>query len=56
MEPSTVDASFPLKGLCCLLTMFVGGPLLILLSRVGQKNTGSRPRRDAPEADERVGD
>lgn len=56
MEPPTVDASFPLKGLCCLLTMFVGGPLLILLSRVGQKKTPLRRPRDAPRADERVGD
>ena len=54
MEPSTVDPSTPLKGLCCLLTMFVGGPLLILLSRVGQKKSGSRPPRDAPPADERM--
>ncbi|GAA4576391.1 hypothetical protein GCM10023176_47690 [Micromonospora coerulea] len=56
MEPPTVDASVPLKGLCCLLTMFVGGPLLILLSRVGQKKDAPRPHRDAPRADERVGD
>lgn len=55
MEPSNVDPGVPLKGLCCCLTLFVGGPLLILLSRVGQKKSrpSSRPGQDATRADNR---
>jgi DNA-binding transcriptional regulator YhcF (GntR family) len=54
MEPSTVDPGIPIKGLCCCLTLFVGGPLLIMLSRVGQKKgrPSSRPGQDATRADE----
>lgn len=54
MEPSTVDPGVPLRSLCCCLTLFVGGPLLILLSRVGQKKSrpSSRPGQDATRADD----